>query len=730
MRLTIGFLLAALATASAQQSGGGNVFSVSGDQLLLNGKPFKVVGLRTSNALISDATTQQLIDQLDVFKSYGVNTVSVFIMGSRFGDVKGYRPDATLDPTYAARLAKIIKAADARGIVVLVGCLYWSTSRAKEDLGAWTQTEANRAVANTVRWLKDNNFRNVFVDPDNEGMAHDAKGWSIAQMIDAAHAVDPTIMVGYNDSAAPPSNADLYMHHSPKVSGKPWIESEGSVGTPLGGYWGTYSKETHQNTGGSYYNYSRIGRYTSDMKTSQINAAKSTIEKYNGYMMASTWLQCVPNEGVGGPFQTPGGRSNIADVNQDIDKLHPDAGVLWWLEAMKAAYGAWTAPSGGGGGGGGGGARFLEQGGELVIEAEHYATKSSSTYTGYTQVHAWEFKTDVAGYSGDGFMHVLPDERGEDAVGPSSPRDNSGAEMTYPIRISAAGTYYVWVRGYSMGGESNGVHLGVDGAIAGTGPGASNMSGFRPHLAWVWESARKDGYAQPATLSLTAGDHTLHVWNRDDGFRIDKIYLTTSSTAAPTGQGPAESSTSGGTSGGGGSGEAVDTFTLINADTDLPLAGFDPLLDGAVLNLGTLPTRNLSIRANTVPSTVGSVRFAYDGNSNYRTENVSPYAIAGDDPQGNYNPWTPAVGPHTLTATPYSGSNASGTAGTSQTISFTVLDDPSTTSSNGSSSAGGGQGAGASGTGGGRDNSNGDGCGALGLEVLLVLLAGSFRGWR
>ncbi len=132
----------------------GNRFSISGDQLLFNAKPFKMIGLRTSNALISDEATQQLIDHLDVFKSHGVNTVSVFFMGSRFGDIKGYRPDASLDPTYAARMGRIIEAADSRSMIVLVGCLYWSTSRAKEDLGSWRQADANRAVANTVRWLR------------------------------------------------------------------------------------------------------------------------------------------------------------------------------------------------------------------------------------------------------------------------------------------------------------------------------------------------------------------------------------------------------------------------------------------------------------------------------------------------------------------------------------------------------------------------------------------------
>ncbi|MHC4504471.1 MAG: InlB B-repeat-containing protein, partial [Planctomycetota bacterium] len=45
----------------------------------------------------------------------------------------------------------------------------------------------------------------------------------------------------------------------------------------------------------------------------------------------------------------------------------------------------------------------------------------------------------------------------------------------------------------------------------------------------------------------------------------------------------------------------------------------------------------------------------------------------------DYGPWTPAVGPHTLTATPYTGSGAGGTAGTPLVVSFTVVDDASPT---------------------------------------------------
>ncbi len=121
--------------------------------------------------------------------------------------------------------------------------------------------------------------------------------------------------------------------------------------------------------------------------------------------------------------------------------------------------------------------------------------------------------------------------------------------------------------------------------------------------------------------------------------------------------------------------QAVTGFTLIDADTDQPVAGFDPLPDGAVLNLATLPSRNLNVRANTSPSPVGSVRFALDGNANYRTESAVPYALAGDA-AGDYAAWTPGLGAHSLAATPYDQAGGAGTAGTASTVDFTVVDDP------------------------------------------------------
>ena len=104
---------------------------------------------------------------------------------------------------------------------------------------------------------------------------------------------------------------------------------------------------------------------------------------------------------------------------------------------------------------------FLEQDGVLSIEAEHFANSATSTYSSYALVHFWALEPR-SGASGLQAMWSLPDERGEDGNGPTAPPGKEGARLDFQILIETTGTYYVWVRGRSIGGESNGVHVGVD----------------------------------------------------------------------------------------------------------------------------------------------------------------------------------------------------------------------------------------------------------------------------
>jgi hypothetical protein len=118
------------------------------------------------------------------------------------------------------------------------------------------------------------------------------------------------------------------------------------------------------------------------------------------------------------------------------------------------------------------------------------------------------------------------------------------------------------------------------------------------------------------------------------------------------------------------SAQAVGSVDLINSDTGEVLS---PFTDGMVIDFASLPTRNLNLRVNTIPTQIGSVRFDYDGNSYYRVEDRVPYAIGSNDGP-DYLDWTPSLGDHTLTIVPYSDADAQGTTGPAQTYTFTVID--------------------------------------------------------
>jgi len=112
-------------------------------------------------------------------------------------------------------------------------------------------------------------------------------------------------------------------------------------------------------------------------------------------------------------------------------------------------------------------------------------------------------------------------------------------------------------------------------------------------------------------------------------------------------------------------GPAVTGLALVDADTD---ADAGPLLDGGTIDLSATP--HVSLRADTSPAAVGSVVFALDG-VKLHAENAAPYAVVGND-GGDYLPWSIQPGGHTLTVTPFTAMNCTGTAGQALTIHFTA----------------------------------------------------------
>ena len=112
----------------------------------------------------------------------------------------------------------------------------------------------------------------------------------------------------------------------------------------------------------------------------------------------------------------------------------------------------------------------------------------------------------------------------------------------------------------------------------------------------------------------------------------------------------------------------VTGFILVDAVAHTDIG---PLLHGDTLDLSTLPS-SISVRAE-LSSSPGSVVFGFDGNPAFQTENLSPYALGGDD-GGIYTSVSFSVGDHTIQATPYASADAVGPAGGSLKISFNVIE--------------------------------------------------------
>jgi DNA-binding beta-propeller fold protein YncE len=117
---------------------------------------------------------------------------------------------------------------------------------------------------------------------------------------------------------------------------------------------------------------------------------------------------------------------------------------------------------------------------------------------------------------------------------------------------------------------------------------------------------------------------------------------------------------------------AVASLTLVDAAGDVDIAAHNPLVNGATIDLSkTGPS--LNIRANTNPATVGSVKFVLTGSqSRTHVENGAPYALFSNNGPDYYS-WRPPPGTYQLTVTPYTGANASQTAGTASTVTFHVV---------------------------------------------------------
>jgi hypothetical protein len=181
------------------------------------------------------------------------------------------------------------------------------------------------------------------------------------------------------------------------------------------------------------------------------------------------------------------------------------------------------------------GLTFQEDGtGTTVIEAEHYFATATAP-----DGHLWVPLKGRAGYSGTGYMSLLPDSGIN--LGNTGFTTN-GARLDFRIAFTATGTHYIWLRGGDPRGDGAGdsVHAGIDGVSPASATRIDGAPSFNVATGWNWVGNIQGDTRASITVD-TAGTHTVNLWMREDGFNLDKLLLTTDVAFTPTGAGPAES---------------------------------------------------------------------------------------------------------------------------------------------------------------------------------------------
>jgi hypothetical protein len=160
---------------------------------------------------------------------------------------------------------------------------------------------------------------------------------------------------------------------------------------------------------------------------------------------------------------------------------------------------------------------YLTSFGEVSIEAEHYFAAQGRGDTSWILV-------EDANRSGGAYLLLGPEAGASWTADPVT----TAPQLHFRVNFADGGVYFLHVRGDANAESSAGsdsCYAGIDGAT----PQYTfeDVSG-----TWGWRSQ---------TFTITsAGLHTISVYGREDGFRIDKIVVNTAASA-PSGNGPNES---------------------------------------------------------------------------------------------------------------------------------------------------------------------------------------------
>ncbi|MAU11574.1 MAG: hypothetical protein CL607_17250 [Anaerolineaceae bacterium] len=153
-----------------------------------------------------EANTDRLIQALPEWYDYGLRAITVGLQGGgpvltvddwSTIDNNPFGPDGrSFDSAYAGRLDRLLRAADAIGMVIIVSYLYGSQAPRLQD---------GRAVRNAVigasRFLREGNYTNVIIEVANE---HDLPGFQVHPIVQTAEGIATLIDLARAESGGLP----------------------------------------------------------------------------------------------------------------------------------------------------------------------------------------------------------------------------------------------------------------------------------------------------------------------------------------------------------------------------------------------------------------------------------------------------------------------------------------------------------------------------------------------
>lgn len=179
---------------------------------------------------------------------------------------------------------------------------------------------------------------------------------------------------------------------------------------------------------------------------------------------------------------------------------------------------------------------YYESDGRVVIETERYFGNREGS--GPAEGITWVDLTGE-GSMGEGFLQALPD--GGISINGHSNIEANSPHLSYQVDFNTPGpdtTYYLWVKGMAEYSSSDSIHYGLDGVSISSE--SANAARLVQSGVFTWLSETKAG-PRPTVTVPSAGTHTLDIWMREDGAKIDRLLLTTDMNYDPGTSEPEES---------------------------------------------------------------------------------------------------------------------------------------------------------------------------------------------